>query len=64
MKFLIAYECRTGGISSVGEFEFEAEQEPEITNSLVLEAAFRESIQLRSSGQGGLSIISISPITH
>ncbi len=60
MKYLIIYEVRSEGESQSGQFEFEAEQEPNLTDEALLEAARKDSVRFFQSGLAGLSITSTS----
>lgn len=64
MKFLISYECRNGENQFLGQFEFEATQEPEMTDRAVIEAALQHSTMMHKSGMAGLSIKLISPTSQ
>lgn len=60
MKYLISYECRNNGDISVGQFEFESEEEPSISDEALREQALKESFKFHKSGMAGLSITSVS----
>lgn len=63
MKYLITYEVQSEGENRSGQFEFEAEQEPTLTDETLLAAARENSVRFHQSGLASLSITSISLIS-
>ncbi|MBW7834798.1 MAG: hypothetical protein H3C29_16480 [Simplicispira suum] len=59
MKYLLIYEVRSEGKSQSGQFEFEAEQKPNLTDEAVLVVARRDSMRIFKYGLAVFSITSI-----
>lgn len=61
MKYIISYECRTGGKVFNGTVEIESESLPLNHDNEVLEIVRKDSLQFYKSGQAGIQVNAIVP---
>ena len=59
MKYLITYEYKTPNETTQGQFYFDAEQQPSLTDSEILKAALTDSTKFGHSGLVSIHNIAI-----
>lgn len=59
MNYLVFYECRKNGEVLSGNFKFESEHTPELSDAALINKELQESAKIHKTGIAGLSITSI-----
>ena len=63
MKYLISYQCNDNGKAFESQFEFEADQQPNLLDANLINAALKHSARFAHSGMFGLVITKIELIS-